>query len=138
MATHKNPAARAHLWQRPARPDELTDDKATPEYEYKGKSYALPRLLHDDDLATLRVETADQIDAALKDGWFLEPIPQTLYDKSGTEHQVSTVEERTAALAQGWSTAAPSGDALKDHDARLTALQAEIERIKAEKLKPAK
>lgn len=83
----------------------------TPDSDYK---YAVPRYLHNADLDTLLVTTADECDHALKHGWSIKPVPQTVYRK-GRTHLVSTPEEKSVALAHGWTEDEPAVVESKPH-----------------------
>jgi hypothetical protein len=66
--SHKDPAQRTHLWERPARVDEKPAE-APPHADYK---YELPRWLHKDGESKY-VTTPEACDAALKAGWEIHP-----------------------------------------------------------------
>jgi len=69
--------------------------------------HALPRDLHKAHGAHLRVNTPEQCDAALADGWQLvppadAPYPVTLYTADGKASEVHTVGEAITARSQGY------------------------------------
>jgi len=64
----KDPAARAHMWERPARPDEATDEAVS----LANYPHETPRWLHRDGQMK-RVETPDECARALGDGWQIHP-----------------------------------------------------------------
>jgi len=69
--------------------------------------HALPRDLHKAHGEHLRVNTSEQCDAALADGWQLvppadAPYPVTLYAADGKASEVHTVGEAIAARAAGY------------------------------------
>lgn len=66
--SHKDPAQRTHLWERPARIDEQPA-AVDPHADY---AYPLPRYVHKGGEAK-RVDTPDECDAALSDGWEIHP-----------------------------------------------------------------
>lgn len=66
--SHRDPAQRAHLWERPARPDEKPVE-ADPHADYK---HALPRWVHKKGEQKF-VTSPDECDAALKAGWEIHP-----------------------------------------------------------------
>ena len=66
MAEHNHPADRAHLWERVS----PAPDASPAAHTY---AHALPRLLHKSN-DHKRVDTPDECDAALADGWALLPV----------------------------------------------------------------
>ncbi len=64
---HPAPAARAHLWARPARPDEIAAPADPIDYPH-----TLPRYVHKDG-ATLYVKTPQACEDARADGWLVDP-----------------------------------------------------------------
>lgn len=67
--SHKNPADRAHVWERPLRSDER-EPEPDPHADYQ---HELPRFLHKKGQESIIVRTPDACDAALADGWQLHP-----------------------------------------------------------------
>jgi len=67
--SHKNPADRAHVWERPARIDERGPSPERPHADYP---HELPRWVHKKGEQTL-VHTPDECDAHLKAGWEIHP-----------------------------------------------------------------
>lgn len=66
-AEHKGPGERAHLWDRPKRPDEAPPAAAATDYAHE-----TPRWVHKDG-AQKRVETPEDCAEALADGWLTHP-----------------------------------------------------------------
>lgn len=66
--SHKDPAQRAHVWERPARMDERPA-AVDPHAAYP---HQLPRWVHKDG-AQKMVHTPDDCDAALDDAWEIHP-----------------------------------------------------------------
>jgi hypothetical protein len=66
--SHKDPAQRAHVWERPLRVDERPAEPA-PFADYK---HELPRWVHKDG-AQKFVNSPDECDAHLEDGWEIHP-----------------------------------------------------------------
>lgn len=66
--SHKDPAQRAHLWERPKRRDEQAPAEA-PHADYR---YELPRFVHQGG-NSLFVATPEACDAALSNGWVIDP-----------------------------------------------------------------
>lgn len=62
---HKNPADRSHFWERPARHDERAAAEVDRDF---------PRHVYNTEGAFLEVGDQAALDAALADGWSLEPI----------------------------------------------------------------
>ncbi len=65
---HPAPAARAHLWARPARPDEVAAPADPIDYPH-----TLPRYLHQDGLTKL-VCSPVECETALDNGWLIHPL----------------------------------------------------------------
>lgn len=66
--SHKDPAQRAHLWERPSR----VDEQPAPVDPHADYAHALPRWVHkgaDQKFVT----TPDECDAAKADGWVIDP-----------------------------------------------------------------
>lgn len=61
---HKNPADRAHFWERPQRHDEMPAAPIDPNF---------PKHLHKADGEFLEVGDDDAMQRALDDGWALDP-----------------------------------------------------------------
>lgn len=66
--SHKDPAQRAHVWERPARIDERPVD-AAPHADY---AHELPRWIHKGPDQKF-VTTPDDCEAAKADGWVIDP-----------------------------------------------------------------
>lgn len=66
--SHRDPAQRAHLWERPARTDETPKEPSS----HAAYEYELPRYLHKGG-ESKRVDTPDECEAALSDGWEIHP-----------------------------------------------------------------
>lgn len=66
--SHKNPAERAHVWERPLRSDERpAEPKPHADYHIE-----LPRWLHKGGDQTF-VTTPEEHETALADGWLVDP-----------------------------------------------------------------
>jgi hypothetical protein len=67
---HKDPTDRAHIWERPARADEIARTEALVDYPHE-----LPRHVHRANGAYKLVTTPDECETALAEGWSLTPTP---------------------------------------------------------------
>lgn len=66
----KDPSARPHVWAREPRPDEVAEVPVVSDYPYQ-----VPRLVHKDG-DHLQVNTPDECDDALANGWSILPKAQ--------------------------------------------------------------
>jgi hypothetical protein len=66
--SHKDPAQRAHVWERPAR----IDERPAPVDPHADYAHALPRWIHKGGEQKF-VTTPDECEAAKADGWLIDP-----------------------------------------------------------------